>query len=93
MARKKTSPESLLARLFEEERASGEARPFTLPGGATLYETGEPADRLFFLRAGRLGAFRREEGQEPQFLGIIRPGEPAGDTAVNRSNDPYDSFT
>ena len=44
MARKpRTSPESLLARLFEEERDSGKARPFTLPGGATLYEAGEPA--------------------------------------------------
>lgn len=83
MARKpKTSPESLLARLFEEELVSGEARAFTLPGGATLYEAGEPADKLFFLRAGRLGAFRHEEGQEPRFLGIIRPGEPAGEMAL-----------
>ena len=65
MARKpKTSPESLLARLFEEERDRGEARPFTLPGGATLYETGEAADRLFFLRAGR----RLHAGTGPRSL-------------------------
>ena len=34
------------------------------------------------MRTGRLGAFRREEGQEPQFLGVIRPGEPAGEMAL-----------
>src|SRR5580700_5924240 len=55
---------------------------FSLPGGAALYEAGEEADQFYFLRAGRLGAFRREEGHETQFLGVIRPGEPAGEMAL-----------
>ena len=74
--------DSALARLFEDERAEGEAVWFSLPGGATLYEAGEPADHLYFVRAGRLGAFRCEEGHDPQFLGVIRPGEPAGEMAL-----------
>ena len=73
---------SALARLFARERDSGGAREFSLPGGSTLYAAGEPADELYYLHAGRLGAFRREEGQEQQFLGVIRPGEPAGEMAL-----------
>lgn len=71
-----------LARLFAKERESGVAREFSLPGGSTLYQAGEPSDELYFLLAGRLGAFRREEGQEQQFLGVIRAGEPAGEMAL-----------
>jgi NTE family protein len=74
--------DSALARLFSQERAQGEATWFSLPGGQTLYSAGDPSDQLFFLRAGRLGAFRREPGREPQFLGVIRPGEPAGEMAL-----------
>jgi NTE family protein len=74
--------DSALARLFSEERAQGEASWLSLPGGVTLYDTGEPADQLYFLRAGRLGVFRKGEGQEPQFLGIVRPGEPVGEMAL-----------
>lgn len=73
---------SALAQLFHEERNQGEATWFALPGGATLFEAGEPADRLYFLRAGRLGAFRRSENGELQFLGVIRPGEPAGEMSL-----------
>jgi len=74
--------DSALARLFGQERAQGEASWFSLPGGQALYRAGDPADQLFFLRTGRLGAFRREPGREPQFLGVIRPGEPAGEMAL-----------
>lgn len=74
--------DSALARLFARERRSGAASWFSLPGGATLFEPGEDAENLYFLKTGRLGAFRREEGQEPQFLGVIRPGEPAGEMAL-----------
>jgi NTE family protein len=75
-------PDSALTRLFAREIAAGRAVWFSLPGGASLYEAGEEADRFYFLRAGRLGAFRRDEGRETQFLGVIRPGEPAGEMAL-----------
>jgi NTE family protein len=80
--RSETIPDTALARLFKEARRSETARAFTLPGGSTLYGVGEPAEELYFLKAGRLGVFRREEGQEQQFLGLIRPGEPAGEMAL-----------
>ena len=34
------------------------------------------------LRSGRLGVFKHEEGQEAHFLGVIKPGEPAGEMAL-----------
>lgn len=76
------SDDSTLSRLFAREQRNGAAAWFSLPGGATLFEPGEAADQLYFLKTGRLGAFRREEGQESQFLGVIRPGEPAGEMAL-----------
>jgi NTE family protein len=75
-------PDSALTRLFAREVASGRAMWFSLPGGAPLYEAGEEADHFYLLRAGRLGAFRSAEGHETQFLGVIRPGEPAGEMAL-----------
>lgn len=75
-------PNSALTRLFAREINAGRAAWFSLPGGASLYEAGEEADRFYLLRAGRLGAFRHLEGHETQFLGVIRPGEPAGEMAL-----------
>jgi len=75
-------PDTALTRLFEQKIRSGEAVWFSVPGGNPLFLAGEPADQLYLLRTGRLGAIRREEGHEPQFLGVIRPGEPAGEMAL-----------
>src|ERR1700761_9475940 len=43
---------------------------------------GAASEQLYFLRAGRLGAFRHEPGHDVQFLGVIRPGEPAGEMSL-----------
>ena len=75
-------PDTALTRLFAREVASERASWFSLPGGAPLYEAGDEADRFYLLRAGRLGAFRPAEGHESQFLGVIRPGDPAGEMAL-----------
>lgn len=77
-----TIADSALARLFADSRLDDHITWFSLPGGAALCEAGEKADQLFFVRAGRLAAFRQEEGHEPRFLGVIRPGEPAGEMAM-----------
>lgn len=74
--------DSVLARLFLHPRARAETEWFSLPGGHRLFGQGEASDKLFVVRTGRLGAFRREQGQESQFLGVIRPGEPAGEMAL-----------
>jgi NTE family protein len=75
-------PDTALTRLFEHESRVGDATWFSLPGGQPLFQAGEPAESLYLLRTGRLGAVRREEGQEAQFLGVIRPGEPAGEMSL-----------
>ena len=74
--------ESAIVRLFLGEHAAPDVAWFSLPGGRTLYSAGEPADTLYLLRAGRLGVIRREEGHQQQFLGVIKPGEPAGEMAL-----------
>jgi NTE family protein len=74
--------ESAIVRLFLGEHASPDVAWFSLPGGRTLYTAGDDADTLYLLRAGRLGVIRRDEGQSQQFLGVIKPGEPAGEMAL-----------
>ena len=78
----KIRPGTALARLFETAIRTGDAVSFCLPGGVPLFMAGEAADQLFMLRTGRLAALRRDEGQEPRFLGLIRPGEPAGEMSM-----------
>lgn len=68
--------------MFARALADGRAVWFSLPGGAPLFESGEDAEQFYILRAGRLGAYRREEGSQPQFLGVVRPGEPVGEMAL-----------
>ena len=77
-----TLADTALSRLFSDGRVAEHVSWFSLPGGQVLCEMGEIADELYFVRTGRLAAIRREEGQEPQFLGVIRPGEPAGEMAL-----------
>lgn len=72
-----------LARIFEggkDTRASW----FALTGGETLFGEGDVADTLYLLRSGRLGVFRRDpdDARPPQFVGVIRPGEPVGEMAM-----------
>lgn len=58
-----------------------EARWFSLPGGQPLFHKGDPADALYFVVSGSVGAFREREGQL-ELLGHIRPGEPVGEIAL-----------
>ena len=77
-----TSLEAALAHIFAAE---GETRAswFALTGGERLFSVGDAADTLYLVRSGRLGVFRHEPGgTEPRFLGVIRPGEPAGEMSL-----------
>ena len=74
--------DTALSRLFLGPKRSPDAAWFSLPGGRVLFHAGEEADRLYFLLAGRLGVVQRTEGQEPRFLGVVRPGEPAGEMSM-----------
>ena len=72
--------EAALARVFDDRNTR--ASWFALTGGEPLFTAGEEADSLYLLRSGRLGVFRREEGQPPYFVGVVRPGEPVGEMAL-----------
>jgi NTE family protein len=74
--------DSALARLFRQEKARNDAVWFSLPGGQALFKTHDAPENLYLVKTGRLGAFRHEPGQETLFLGVIRPGEPAGEMAL-----------
>lgn len=68
-----------LARLFEQRP---EASWFTLTGSETLYRAGDPADTLYLVRSGRLGVFRKEEGKETEFVGVVTAGQPVGEMSL-----------
>lgn len=75
--------EDALHRIFEGGKNT-RASWFALTGGEVLFAEGTPADTLYLLRSGRLGVFRRDTHQDrpPEFVGVIRPGEPAGEMAM-----------
>jgi NTE family protein len=72
--------EATLARVFEDKNTR--ASWFALTGGEVLFQAGDEADSLYLVRSGRLGVFRHEQGHPPQFLGVVKPGEPVGEMAL-----------
>lgn len=52
-----------------------------IPGGQPLYQTGDAADALFLVVAGAFAVFRTIDGNRAM-LGIVRPGEIVGESAV-----------
>lgn len=52
---------------------------FALPGGATLFDEGDPSDALYLLRSGSLGVFRRDVDGRPVRIGLIAAGEVVGE--------------
>ncbi len=72
--------EAALARVFQDQNTR--ASWFALTGGELLFSAGDEPDSLYLVRSGRLGVFRQDEDQPPQFLGVIKPGEPVGEMAL-----------
>ncbi len=62
--------------------AGREASWFGVPAGDTLFLKGEPADKIYFVLSGTLGAFRETPNGQTEFIGHIRPGEPAGEMSL-----------
>jgi NTE family protein len=55
---------------------------FSLPGGTTLFDAGEPADAVYFVITGCLGAYIRDADNRLQFVGRIAVGESVGEMAL-----------
>lgn len=72
--------EAALARVFEDQNTK--ASWFALTGGELLFSAGDEPDSLYLVRSGRLGVFRQDDDQPPQFLGVVKPGEPVGEMAL-----------
>ena len=62
--------------------AGREASWFCVPAGGTLFLKNEPADQIYFVLSGALGAFRESPNGQTEFIGHIRPGEPVGEMAL-----------
>lgn len=55
---------------------------FALPGGATLFEYGEPSDALCVLKSGSLGAFKPTQDGGFQLDGVVAAGETVGELGL-----------
>jgi NTE family protein len=55
---------------------------FGLPGGWRLFDVGEPADFIYFVLSGSMGAFRRTSTGGLELVGHIRAGEPVGEMSL-----------
>lgn len=73
--------EAALSKVFEGTRNTT-ASWFALTRGERLYSPGDAADTLYLLRSGRLGVFRNDSAGQPQFIGVVKPGEPIGEMAM-----------
>lgn len=61
---------------------SSEIEWFSLPGGATLYESGQPADGLYAVVNGALGIYLTRTNGGVQYAGQVCGGEVVGELEV-----------
>jgi len=64
------------------DELAGELEWFALPGGATLFELGDPSDSLYVLKSGSLGAFKPDVKGELRLDGIVAAGETVGELGL-----------
>ncbi len=55
---------------------------FALPGGASLFEQGDPSDAFYVLKSGSVGAFRDDEKGVPRLVGVVAAGETVGEVGM-----------
>ncbi len=75
-------PDSPLRRLFLGRRPAKGIVGFALPGGDTLFETGQDPKAIYLVRSGRLAVLRPGEDGVERVIGVIAPGEPVGEMAL-----------
>ncbi len=61
---------------------AGELTPIALPGGAVLFDVGEPGDMLYFVYRGRLGVFERDEFGHTRMINEVGAGETVGELSL-----------
>lgn len=55
---------------------------FSVPGGTMLFGEGEPGDAMYFVIAGRVGAYVRQADGRERLVARIGPGECVGEMAL-----------
>jgi NTE family protein len=55
---------------------------YCVPSGSPLFLDKEPAETIWFVLSGSLGAFRQSSEGKQDFIGHIRKGEPVGEFAL-----------
>ncbi len=84
----------IFGRLGDAERAEVEREmvPMSVPGGMLLFARGEPADALYVVKSGSLGAFRDvESGAAPQLSRVVGSGDTIGALGLlTRRPRPFD---
>jgi CRP-like cAMP-binding protein/rhodanese-related sulfurtransferase len=53
-----------------------------LPPGTVVFRQGDPADSFYFIRSGRIRAFRSDENGVETELGVLGPGDGFGELAL-----------
>ena len=77
-------------------RAAGqEAAWYCVPAGGTLFLRNEPADKIYFVLSGALGAFRVNPNGQSEFIGHISEVPKLGTTIASGRFDevPASDFT
>src|SRR5262245_42004774 len=64
------------------EAIVAEVEWFSLPGGMTLFESGDPPDALYLVVSGNLGAYRTSPEGHRRLVGNITAGETVGEMAL-----------
>lgn len=64
------------------DELAAELEWFALPGGATLFEYGEPSDALCVLKSGSLGAFKPDQDGTFRLDGVVAAGETVGELGL-----------
>jgi NTE family protein len=64
------------------DELAAELEWFALPGGATLFEYGEPSDALCVLKSGSLGAFKPDQDGIFRLDGVVAAGETVGELGL-----------
>ncbi|MBS0569463.1 MAG: patatin-like phospholipase family protein [Proteobacteria bacterium] len=64
------------------DELAAELEWFALPGGATLFDYGDPSDSLCVLKSGSLGAFKPTPEGVYQLDGVVAAGETVGELGL-----------
>ncbi|HEX4479979.1 MAG TPA: patatin-like phospholipase family protein [Rudaea sp.] len=66
----------------ELDALAAELEWFALPGGATLFDIGDPSDALYVLQNGSLGAFKPDANGAFHLDGVVAAGETVGELGL-----------